>query len=88
MKDEHDIEDERQQMFNNAMEIIHNCIWAEDDDGVEECDKGLLIHIRDRGETRSVRVFKFNMDDNEALGMLKVVAVSAIEKDQNVGRYN
>lgn len=79
-------EQDRQQMFNSVMEVVHNCIWSNDDD--YECDKGLFVHIHDVGAARSLRVYKFNMDNKESFEVLKTIAISVTESEALARKYN
>lgn len=80
-------EQERQQMFNGLVEVIQNCIWAADEDDYE-CHKGIFIHVHDIGDVRSVRVYKFNMENKESFSLLQAVAASALENEAMTRKLN
>ena len=80
------LEEERQQLFNHVLQLLHNCIWNKEED--DDSEKGLFVHLQDISDIRSIRVFKFNMENFEAAEILKALAASVIEREQVTKGYN
>jgi len=75
------IETERQQMFNALLQMLHNCIWADEDS--EESDKGMFVYMQNKPTAFDVKVFKLNMDNDEARKLILSLANSVVEQQQH-----
>jgi hypothetical protein len=75
------IEAERQQMFNTLLQMLHNCIWA--DENSDEGDKGMFVYMQNKPEAFDVQVFKINMDNDEARKLILSLANSIVEQHQH-----
>ena len=71
-----DVDDEQKQNTYEALnDIIYDCLWPEEaEEGTESM--ALFIHISDTEGTRVMRAYKLNMDDKQAVDVLKTISSS------------